>query len=421
MLHVPETSVPRARFPLLDIHSHLTWGDPAGETCKLLMPVEEILGVMDRKNIRTMVNLTGGYGADFSLVTASSERAAPLQLAAELCRPRARVAVVGAMPMELDRRTFYEKELELRMSMSYGPGRYDRAYEEHGYDYPLVCALTENRNPTLSRCAWVTRSRSTCASCPSRKRSAYEDLAKESSALALVFRYDGVPRAQRRARARGGARGASAAARRRQLREGHPVAVDAARARAKGGIATARPGAPHRRTPRLCEVHDRLRRAAGDADVDLFGHAAREPRALAARAARRQGGLAEKPARSRPSSRRAGGRFAETRLRPRLQRRFAAHGARDLERRAPARHPVQRCGRPDAGRHRHTDPAVGGGRDRRSLSLRGSVASWCGGRGGSPRSSDATPRSRLIHARRLPGWLERDDPSLARATALPKR
>jgi predicted TIM-barrel fold metal-dependent hydrolase len=62
MLHVPETSVPRARFPLLDIHSHLTWGDPAGETCKLLMPVEEILAVMDRKNIRTMVNLTGGYG-----------------------------------------------------------------------------------------------------------------------------------------------------------------------------------------------------------------------------------------------------------------------------------------------------------------------------------------------------------------------
>jgi predicted dehydrogenase/threonine dehydrogenase-like Zn-dependent dehydrogenase len=90
---------------------------------------------------------TGGYGADFALVTASARTAAPLLLAAELCRPRGRIAVVGAMPMELDRRTFYEKELELRMSMSYGPGRYDRAYEEHGYDYPLpFVRWTENRN-----------------------------------------------------------------------------------------------------------------------------------------------------------------------------------------------------------------------------------------------------------------------------------
>ncbi len=90
---------------------------------------------------------TSGYGADFALVTASAQTSAPLQLAAELCRARARVTVVGAMPMELDRRTFYERELELRMSMSYGPGRYDRAYEEHGYDYPLpFVRWTENRN-----------------------------------------------------------------------------------------------------------------------------------------------------------------------------------------------------------------------------------------------------------------------------------
>jgi len=62
MLHVPQTNVPRARFPLIDIHTHLSWGDPKGESSKLLMPAEELLAVMDRKNIRTMVNLTGGYG-----------------------------------------------------------------------------------------------------------------------------------------------------------------------------------------------------------------------------------------------------------------------------------------------------------------------------------------------------------------------
>jgi predicted TIM-barrel fold metal-dependent hydrolase len=62
MLHVPETSVPRARFPLIDIHTHLGWNDPKGEKSTLLMKPEEVLTVMDRKNIRIMVNLTGGYG-----------------------------------------------------------------------------------------------------------------------------------------------------------------------------------------------------------------------------------------------------------------------------------------------------------------------------------------------------------------------
>jgi predicted dehydrogenase len=57
------------------------------------------------------------------------------------------VVMVGAMPIELDRRMFYEKALSLRMSTSYGPGRYDRSYEESGLDYPLPhVRWTENRN-----------------------------------------------------------------------------------------------------------------------------------------------------------------------------------------------------------------------------------------------------------------------------------
>ncbi|HZO56905.1 MAG TPA: amidohydrolase family protein [Bryobacteraceae bacterium] len=62
MLHVRETRVERARFPLIDIHTHLTWGDPQGKTASLLMPVPELLAVMDRRNLRTLVNLTGGRG-----------------------------------------------------------------------------------------------------------------------------------------------------------------------------------------------------------------------------------------------------------------------------------------------------------------------------------------------------------------------
>ncbi len=90
---------------------------------------------------------TGGHGADLALVTASANSSAPITLAADLCRTRGRLSVVGAMPMDLERRSFYDKELSLQVSMSYGPGRYDRRYEELGLDYPLAhVRWTENRN-----------------------------------------------------------------------------------------------------------------------------------------------------------------------------------------------------------------------------------------------------------------------------------
>jgi polar amino acid transport system substrate-binding protein len=90
---------------------------------------------------------SGGHGVDLALVAASADSSAPIALAAELCRAKGRISLVGAMPMDLDRRAFYEKELRLEVSMSYGPGRYDRSYEETGLDYPLAFVRwTENRN-----------------------------------------------------------------------------------------------------------------------------------------------------------------------------------------------------------------------------------------------------------------------------------
>ena len=64
MLHVPETHVPRSRFPLIDFHTHLSWVDRKGNSDVLThtATVAEVLKVMDAKNIRIMVNLTGGYG-----------------------------------------------------------------------------------------------------------------------------------------------------------------------------------------------------------------------------------------------------------------------------------------------------------------------------------------------------------------------
>jgi polar amino acid transport system substrate-binding protein len=87
-----------------------------------------------------------GRGLDAVLVCAAGS-ADPLRLAAELSRRGGRVVVVGDVPIEVERALMYEKELELRLSRSYGPGRYDREYEEHGHDLPAeYVRWTEQRN-----------------------------------------------------------------------------------------------------------------------------------------------------------------------------------------------------------------------------------------------------------------------------------
>lgn len=91
--------------------------------------------------------LTGGRGVDAVLITASTESSQPVELAAELCREKGTVVVVGAVGLEVPRAPYYEKELDLRFSRSYGPGRYDPDYEEKGIDYPYgYVRWTEQRN-----------------------------------------------------------------------------------------------------------------------------------------------------------------------------------------------------------------------------------------------------------------------------------
>ncbi|MFC4293996.1 bi-domain-containing oxidoreductase [Novosphingobium tardum] len=94
-----------------------------------------------------VANETRGVGADFVIITASSKSSAPVNQAAELSRMKGRVVMVGMVGLELDREPFYKRELDLRLSMSYGPGRYDPAYENDGHDYPLpYVRWTEQRN-----------------------------------------------------------------------------------------------------------------------------------------------------------------------------------------------------------------------------------------------------------------------------------
>ncbi len=88
-----------------------------------------------------------GQGVDRVIITASTKSNEPVEIAGEIARQKGRVVVVGAVGMTLPREPYYKKELEFRLSMSYGPGRYDRSYEEQGRDYPFgYVRWTEQRN-----------------------------------------------------------------------------------------------------------------------------------------------------------------------------------------------------------------------------------------------------------------------------------
>lgn len=88
-----------------------------------------------------------GRGVDGVLLTLASANSEPVSQAARMCRKRGRIVLVGVTGLELSRADFYEKELTFQVSCSYGPGRYDPAYEEKGQDYPFgFVRWTEQRN-----------------------------------------------------------------------------------------------------------------------------------------------------------------------------------------------------------------------------------------------------------------------------------
>jgi predicted dehydrogenase len=91
--------------------------------------------------------LARGRGFDTVLVCADSRSSDPLELAGLLARDRGVVVAVGAVGMTIPRTLYYNKELDFKISRSYGPGRYDPAYEERGADYPAgYVRWTEGRN-----------------------------------------------------------------------------------------------------------------------------------------------------------------------------------------------------------------------------------------------------------------------------------
>ncbi len=95
-----------------------------------------------------ILEYTNGNGCDAVIITAASTSLDPINLSGAISRKKGRIVIVGSVPTGFDREPhFYQKELEIRMSCSYGPGRYDPKYEEKGVDYPIShVRWTENRN-----------------------------------------------------------------------------------------------------------------------------------------------------------------------------------------------------------------------------------------------------------------------------------
>lgn len=126
---------------------HVVGTDLDPRKCELarVMGADEVGAVGDIRE--SLDRKTGGQGVDAILIAASTPSDAPLKLAACLARKKGRVVAVGSVGMNVPRREFYDKELELVVSCSYGPGRYDADYETKGRDYPYAYVRwTEQRN-----------------------------------------------------------------------------------------------------------------------------------------------------------------------------------------------------------------------------------------------------------------------------------
>jgi len=105
-------------------------------------------GTSGVEQCKTLVrDATGGRGADRTIITAATKSSTLINLGMELTRAKGTVVVVGDIGLHVDRTEFYRKEIDLLISTSYGPGRYDPAYEAEGHDYPYgYVSWTMNRN-----------------------------------------------------------------------------------------------------------------------------------------------------------------------------------------------------------------------------------------------------------------------------------
>lgn len=154
---------------------------------------------------------TGGRGVDAVLITASAKTDEIMHQAAEMCRKRGRIVLVGVVGLNLRRADFYEKELTFQVSCSYGPGRYDDSYEQGGQDYPLsFVRWTEQRNFEAILGAMADRQLDVSSLITHRlaqgdAASAYQTITDDRSALGVIMQYpDTIERQDRISLSSGG-------------------------------------------------------------------------------------------------------------------------------------------------------------------------------------------------------------------------
>ncbi len=120
--------------------------DPDPERCDLAISLGADLAV-DKGIEPACIEFSEGHGVDAVHITAAAKSNEPVTVAGEICRMKGTVVVTGLVGMDIPRDMYYRKELNFKLSLSYGPGRYDPSYEISGNDYPYgYVRWTEQRN-----------------------------------------------------------------------------------------------------------------------------------------------------------------------------------------------------------------------------------------------------------------------------------
>ncbi len=138
---------------------------------------------------------TGGRGVDGVLIAVSSKKDDIMHKAAQMCRKRGRIVLVGVVDLKLVRDDFYKKELSFQVSCSYGPGRYDQSYEQKGQDYPYeFVRWTEQRNfqtilELMSRKQLLVEDLVTHRFPQLSAAEAYRTITENKDSMGIVFEY----------------------------------------------------------------------------------------------------------------------------------------------------------------------------------------------------------------------------------------
>jgi predicted dehydrogenase/threonine dehydrogenase-like Zn-dependent dehydrogenase len=155
-----------------------------------------VINVEKENAVQVVLNLTDYLGADSTIISAVSESDTLCQQAMEMTRKKGKVVVLGDVGLNLKRSPFYEKEIDFLISCSYGPGRYDRNYEEKGLDYPQAYVRwTENRNME-EYLRQISENRINFATLAEKEfpldqaEEAYKELEKPNRPLGILFKYN---------------------------------------------------------------------------------------------------------------------------------------------------------------------------------------------------------------------------------------